>query len=94
MWEQQTGLIEYVRKHTSQLVCACSEDTARDAVWARSPVRVITFKCFTHVGCGEGEPSGFASGPCQWHCIVLKAFVWEQDVGVCDKAGFLFVICD
>jgi hypothetical protein len=27
-------VIEYVRKHTSQLVCAWSEDAARDAVWA------------------------------------------------------------
>ena len=56
-----------------QLVCACSMDAAGDAVWACSLVRVNTFKCFTHVGCGEGEPAGFGSGPCQWHCIVLKA---------------------
>ena len=36
MWEQQTGIRigEYVRKHTSQLVGACSEDAAGDAVWA------------------------------------------------------------
>ena len=26
-------MIEYVRKHTGQLVCACSEDAAGDAVW-------------------------------------------------------------
>ena len=73
MWEQQMGSIEYVRKHTSKLVCLCSEDAARDAVWASSLARVNTFKCFTHVGCGEGEPTGFDSGSCQWHCIVLKA---------------------
>ena len=73
MWAQQTGIgIDYVHKHTSQLVCACSEDAARDAVWAGSLARVNTFKCFTHVGHGEGELTDFGSGPCQWHCIVLK----------------------
>ena len=57
MWGQQTerGVIDYVRKHTSQLVCTCSEDTARDAVWASSLEAVNKFKCFTHVGLGEGE---------------------------------------
>ena len=39
--------------NTSQLVCACSEDAARDAVWAGSLARVNTFKCFTRVGRGE-----------------------------------------
>jgi hypothetical protein len=24
----------YVRKHSIQLVCECSEDTPRDAIWA------------------------------------------------------------
>jgi hypothetical protein len=47
---------EYVRKYTSQLVCACSEDVARDAVWAGSLARFNTFKCFSHVGHREGEP--------------------------------------
>ena len=57
-------------------------------------------KCFTHVGHGEGEPTGFGSRPGQWHCIVLKAskevvsFVWEREVDVRDGAGFLFVIHD
>ena len=37
------GLIEYVRKHTSQLVCACSEDAARDVIWAGSLAKVNTF---------------------------------------------------
>ena len=66
-----------------------------DAVWAGGLARVNTFKCFTHVGCSEGAPAGFGSGPCQWHCIVLKAskevvyFVWEHDVGVRDGTGFL-----
>ena len=57
----------------SKLVCACSEDAARDAVWAGSLVRVNTFKCFTHIGCVEGESADFGREPCQWHCIVLKA---------------------
>ena len=39
--------IEYVRKHSSQLVCACSEDAARDVVWA-CLARVNTLKCHTH----------------------------------------------
>ena len=64
---------EYVRKYTNQLVCTCSEDAAGDAVWAGSLARVNTFKCFTHISCGEGEPARFGIGPCQWHCIVLKA---------------------
>ena len=34
------GEIEYVRKHSSQLVCACSEDVARNAVWAGRLARV------------------------------------------------------
>ena len=42
-------------KHTSQLVCACSEDVARDGVWASSLARVNGFKCFTQVGHGKGE---------------------------------------
>ena len=49
------------------------EDTAGDAVWACGLARVNTFKCFTHVGCSEGEPTGFGSRPCQWHYVVLKA---------------------
>jgi hypothetical protein len=82
------------------LVSACSEDAARDSVWAGSLARVNAFKCFIHVGHREGEPTGFGRGLCQWHCIVLKAskevvyFVWEQDVDVHDRAGFLFVIPD
>ena len=77
------GEIEYVRKPTSQLVCACSEEAARDAVWGSRIARVNTFKCFTHVGHEEGEPTVFGSGPRRWHCIVLKAhkevvsFVWK-----------------
>ena len=66
-------MIQYVHKHTSQQICTCAEDMARDAVWAISLARVNMFKCFTHVSHGEGEPTGFGSGPCQWHCIVLKA---------------------
>jgi hypothetical protein len=65
-------MIEYVHKHTSQLVRTCSDDAARDAVWAGSLARVNTFKCFIHVGCIEGEPTGFGSGPYRFHCIVLK----------------------
>jgi hypothetical protein len=48
----------------TQLVCACSEDAARVAVWAGSFARVNAFKCLSHVGHGEGE---------LWHCIILKA---------------------
>ena len=44
------GEIEYVCKHTSQLVCACSEDAARDAVQAGSLARVNMFKYQTHLG--------------------------------------------
>ena len=66
------GEIEYVRKHTSQLVCACSEDAARDAIWAGSLARVDTFKCLTNISHGEGEPTVFGSGLRRWHCIILK----------------------
>ena len=59
------GEIEYVCK---QLVCSCSEDTARDAIWAGSLARVNTLKCLTHVGHGEGEPTVLVSGPHRWHC--------------------------
>jgi hypothetical protein len=68
-----SGEIEYVRKHSSQLVCACSEDAFRDAVWAGSIARVNMFKCFTHVGHGEQEPTVLGSGPRRWHCVILKA---------------------
>jgi hypothetical protein len=37
----------------NQLVCACSEDAARDAVWACSLARVNMLKCLTHVGHGQ-----------------------------------------
>jgi hypothetical protein len=59
-WERE---FEYVRKHTSQLVCAFSEDMARDAIWASGLARVNTLKCLTHVGHGEVEPTVFGSGP-------------------------------
>ena len=36
----KSGLVE---KHTSQLFCACSEDAARDAMWAGSLARVNMF---------------------------------------------------
>ncbi|XP_071244340.1 V-type proton ATPase 116 kDa subunit a 3 isoform X3 [Salvelinus alpinus] len=45
--------MEYVRKHSSQLVCTCSE--AWDAVWAGSLARVYALKRLTHVGHGERE---------------------------------------
>ena len=70
-WDR--GEIEYICKNTSQLVCSCSEDTAIDAVWADSLARVNTFKCFTHVGHGEGEPTVLGSGPHRWHCVILKS---------------------
>ena len=54
------------------LVCACSEDTARDAVWAGSHVRVNSLKCLTHIGHREREPTVLGSGPCWWHCVILK----------------------
>ena len=44
------------------MVCACSEDTARDAVWAGSLAMVNTLKCLTHVSHGEGEPTVVGSG--------------------------------
>jgi hypothetical protein len=46
-------LIEYVRKHSSQLVCASFVDVAWDAAWADSLATVNTHKCFTHVEVGE-----------------------------------------
>ena len=66
------------------------------------PARVNPFKCLTHVGHGEGEwgPVVLGSGRHRWHCVILKAgkegvsFVWKQDVGVRDVAGFLFVVRD
>ena len=37
------GVVEYVSEHSSQLVCTCSEDTARDAV-------LVVLKGLTHNG--------------------------------------------
>jgi hypothetical protein len=51
------GEIEYIRKHSNQLVCASSEDAARGAVWAGSHARVNTLKRLTHIGHAEGEQS-------------------------------------
>ena len=67
------GDIEYVRKHSIQLVCVCSEDAARDAAWACSLSRVNTLKCLTHIGHGEREPTVLGSGSHRWHCVILKA---------------------
>ena len=53
---------QYVRQHTSQLVCACSEDVAWDAVWAGSLARVNTLNCLTHVGHREREFTVLVSG--------------------------------
>ena len=52
---------------------SCSEDAAGDAVWAGSLATVNTFKCFTHVGHGEGEPTVLGSGSRQCHCVILKS---------------------
>jgi hypothetical protein len=47
-----------------------------------------------------GGGTVLVSRPRRWHCIVLKVgkegvdFVWKRDVGVCDVAGFIFVVCD
>jgi hypothetical protein len=59
-------------KHSSQLVCACSEDAARDVIWAGSLARVNTLKCLTHVCHREGEATGLDSRPRRWHCVILK----------------------
>jgi hypothetical protein len=48
-------------KHSSQLVCACSEDAAMDAVWTGSLARVKMFKCLTNVG-HRGEPQSLVAG--------------------------------
>ena len=83
-----------------QLVCACSEDAARDAFWAGSLARVNAFKCLTHVGDGGGEPTVLGSGLCRWHCVILKAgkehvkLVQKPDVGGRNVAGFPFVVRD
>ena len=39
-WDR--GEIEYIRKHSSQFVFTCSENAARDAVWARILAMVKT----------------------------------------------------
>ena len=46
--------------NTSQLVCACSEDAARDAVWAGSLARVNTLTFFTHTE--EESPQSLVTG--------------------------------
>ena len=66
------GEIKYVHINSSQLVCACSEDTARDAVWAGSLARVKTLKCLTNVGHWEGERTVLGSRLRQWHCVILN----------------------
>ena len=42
-------------------VYACSEDVARDAIWAGNLAKVNTFNCLTHLGHGEGEPTVLGS---------------------------------
>jgi hypothetical protein len=68
------GAIKYVRKHTSQLVCACPKDTTWDAVWASNLARVNLFKCFTQVSHEKerGRGAVFVSEPRRWHSIILK----------------------
>ena len=74
VWDSSLGYgeIEYVRKHSIQLVCACSEDAAMILDWAGSLVRVNMLKCLTRTGHGEGEPTVFGSGPRRWHCAILN----------------------
>jgi hypothetical protein len=69
---KQVGTTDWDRERL-RLVCTCSEDAARDAVWPGRVARVNTFKCLTHVGHGEEEPTILGSGPCRWHFIILKA---------------------
>ena len=81
----------------SQLVCACSEDAARDAVWASSLVRVNTFKCFTHVllMLVKESPQVLVADRVGGTVLSSKrakkllSFVWEQDIGVRDGPIFL-----
>ena len=40
-------------KHSSQLVCTCSEDAARDSICAGSTARFNMLKYLTYVGLGE-----------------------------------------
>ena len=47
-------------------------DRKRLNMSVNTPARVNTFKCLTHVGYGEGEPTVLGSGPRWWHCILLK----------------------
>ena len=76
---KQVGTADWIRErlnmsvHYRQLVCACSEDKARDAVWAWSLAKVNMLKCLTHVGHGEREPIVLGSGSRWWHCVILKA---------------------
>ena len=73
--------IEYVQKHSSQLVYTRSEDLARDTVWAGSLARVNTPKLLTHIGHGEGEHTVLLSGggPHWWHKVV---FLGASEEGV------------
>ena len=71
-WDRERFNVS-VNKHFSQLVSACCENVARDVVWTGRLVRVNTFKCLAHIGQGEGEPTILGNGPCQWHCVILKA---------------------
>ena len=64
--------IDYVRKHTSQLVCACSENAARDVVLRGSLARVNTLKWLTQIGLREREPTVLVSRPQRWHRVILK----------------------
>ena len=59
-WDRE---IEYFCKYSSQLGSACSEDAARDVVWAGSLAMVNMLKRLTHIGHGEREPTVLGSGP-------------------------------
>ena len=63
MWEQQTGIrIDYVCKHTSLLVCVCSEDAAGDAVWACSLARVNTLNVLLTLAAVKESPQVLVAG--------------------------------
>ena len=73
--------------NTSQLICACSEDVAGDAVWACSLVRVKTFKCFT-----QGVINYFCKLTSQLVCAcsedasnVAKNTVWASSLAKVNK---------
>ena len=72
---KQVGTADWDRERLNMSLntpASWSAHALRTQLIILSGLRVNMLKCLTHVGYGERELTVLGSGPCQWHCVILK----------------------